>query len=139
MSQKGNISEKDMRFRSGVMGGLIAISFIILQDFISTDKLDIAEFISIVAFSVSLPILGGVLSFYQLWVRDEYYYMTRLSNLIEYQVSMVGIAFSIIGVIAAFWHVSWIAGLIFTLATLIMLIFHYIYLDSANSEEMKSS
>lgn len=127
MSKKVQTQENIVRFRMSILGGLIAISFIILQDFISTDKYDIPEFISLIAFSISLPLMGGIMFFNNIWVRDKYYSKNKVVDLLNSVCPIVGIVCSIIGIAGTFWHMSWIAGLIFVIIAIIMLTFVLIY------------
>ncbi len=118
---ENNFNPEKIRFKTAVLGGLIAITFIITQDFISASSLDLPEFVSILSFSISLPLLGMALLFYQLEIRDQGSNNSRIFPFVDNLCVIIGMLCTIIGVIAAFWHVTWIAGLVFLVVSLVML------------------
>jgi hypothetical protein len=81
---------------------MIAISLIILQNFFSTGFTDTPELVSVIAFAVALPVLAlGLLT--NILSKGKLEASPKLATI-------VGIPSAIIGIIAAFWHISWIAG-----------------------------
>jgi hypothetical protein len=102
-----------------VSTGLIAISLIILQDYISTGVSDTPVLISLIAFSIALPLLAGAIMLHKLHISDEYY--TDLSPTIPF---WVGALCAFIGIDAALWHASWIAGVLFFVVSIISYIFY---------------
>jgi hypothetical protein len=86
-------------------GGLIAISVVILQGFLGTSALGVSGRISIVAFAVALPLLAVLILLGELHSDDP----TQATAVYEIAkaVAMVG---SLTGVVAAFWHIDWLAG-----------------------------
>src|SRR5437588_11093224 len=59
--QRLRISRYAIRLHTLYAGGLIAISLIILQDFIGSAKLDLSALVSVVAFAAAIPLLSGML------------------------------------------------------------------------------
>lgn len=91
-----------------ISGGLIGIGLLITQAFISLGTYDIPATISIFAFSIAIPFLA-----WNVLVR------TALANENKDPETkgtlflfVTGIIASLIGIDAAFWHVSWIAGVL---------------------------
>jgi len=111
-----------------MIGGLIAFSLIIIQAFISMPVLDPPAFISMIAFSIALPILVSALV-HDLLIKMRQGTPKRprpqpnsINDLLLKQgrrfakptFSMVNIGFwlTIGGIIAALWHASWIFGVL---------------------------
>jgi hypothetical protein len=86
-------------------GGLIAISVVILQGFLSASSLGVSGRISVVAFAVALPLLAVLILLGELHPDDPT--QSTVSYEITKAVAMVG---AITGVVAAFWHIDWLAG-----------------------------
>ena len=89
-----------------VDGGLIAVGVVILQALLPTQSLDVPAAISILAFAIAIPLLGTiiVLNHSQATYRFAsypWYYNMAIS---------LGQGSAFVGVVAAFWHLSWIAS-----------------------------
>ncbi|MEV6278770.1 hypothetical protein [Nocardia sp. NPDC051832] len=83
-------------------GGLIAIGVVILQGFLTAQSLGASAKISVIAFAIALPLLAvlimiGALPGAEQRGRDG-------------AAKGVAVLASIVGVIAAFWHIHWVAG-----------------------------
>jgi hypothetical protein len=85
--------------------GLIGIGLILVQPFL-TAPLDLTALICVVAFAVAIPLNAILLM------------LTYIDELADHLISsrMVSVATSVarvsavVGVVAAFWHMTWIAG-----------------------------
>jgi hypothetical protein len=86
-------------------GGLIAISVVILQGFLSTPSIGVSGKISVVAFAIALPLLAVLILLGELHPGDPT--PSNVTYEITKAVAMVG---SVTGVVAAFWHIDWLAG-----------------------------
>jgi hypothetical protein len=86
-------------------GGLIAISVVILQGYVSASSLGVSGRISVVAFAIALPLLAVLILLGELHPGDP----TQSTVIYEITkaVAMVG---SVTGLVAAFWHIDWVAG-----------------------------
>lgn len=95
--------------------GLIAIILVILQDLISIRATDAPVLISLIAFSIALPALSLNIVFYRLQNDDGCYDSTHIKkeDIVSY-MDYTGVVCAVIGVSAAIWHASWIAGILFT-------------------------
>ncbi len=119
-----------INLNKAVFGGLAAVSLIILQDLISSVNLDLALFISAIAFSVAIPL--QVCAFVILYTSQAN--NKRPEKKIA-QIILAGTAFGSyiitpIGVAAAIWHISWIAGTAFLVACLVALVASELYTNN---------
>lgn len=89
-------------------GGLIAIGTVIIQPFLTAPSLNLTAMIAVISFAIALPHLG-VMVLIEDWPSPEGYPTLRLLPSIA---KSLGLTFSMIGVSAAFWHISWIAGVV---------------------------
>lgn len=90
-----------------IAGGLVAFSLIMIQAFISLGQPDTPTLISIIAFAIAIPML--VFSFL---LNELFHITTKLEVTRGYRfIWSLGIFSSIVGIVAAFWHISWYAGL----------------------------
>src|SRR5438874_12398517 len=94
-------------------GGLIVFSLIVLQDCMTLKPLDRPAFISVVAFAIALPLLSGMLVVNA--VESKYKYGPSHSMIARLTETMfaLGVIAALTGIDAAFWHISWIAGVLF--------------------------
>jgi 1,4-dihydroxy-2-naphthoate octaprenyltransferase len=102
-------------------GGLIAIGVVILQVFLSSNKLDSAAYISIYAFALAIPILACniLVNFARRRnTKDDRKGKATFREILFY---VVGILASLIGIATAFLHISLTAATLFSLSTLIAL------------------
>ncbi len=93
-----------------VDAGLIAIGLIILQDWISLGIPDLSSFVSLIAIAVAIPMLVFDLLIRQIPHRHA---ANKLHFFFIRMISILGAIGAGIGVTAAMWHASSIAGVIF--------------------------
>ena len=94
-----------------IFGGLIGISLILLQDLISI-QMDTYTTISIISFSISIPLL--VFS-----ILNQYYYDFDPDQKFPIYASVVialGIIGTVIGITTAIWYATWIGGIVFLIS-----------------------
>lgn len=95
-------------------GGLLAISLVMLQGFLS-GPLDLAAFVAVLAFALSIPVLTcNLLVNFMRTRRDS---RTKAADA-EMAFYILGIFIALVGIVAAFWHMSWIAALAFLCSAL---------------------
>ena len=105
--------------------GLITMSTLMVPAFFSLSALDFSATISIIAFAISLPLLVAVL------LRDQIQLIGKvkrnwLSPRGQFITRVFGPAFTVIGLAAAIWHMSWLAGIFFLLSSVCMWkVFHH--------------
>ncbi|GHO45586.1 hypothetical protein [Ktedonospora formicarum] len=86
--------------------GLIGIGVVIVQSFITAPSLDLPSTICVVAFSLAIPLLAVLLMLNQLQSQRHY---TASSPYISI-AKTIGLLGACVGVVAALWHMLWIAG-----------------------------
>ena len=91
-----------------VYGGLIAVGVVILQALIPAQSLDLPLFISILAFAIALPFLAVMVLVNHAQASYRYASYPRYLTV----VILLGQGGAFIGVLAAFWHISWIAAVL---------------------------
>src|SRR5437660_816756 len=127
----------NVQTNSLVCGGLLAIGLIIFQDFIQLGVSNRYAFIAVVSFAVAFPCLVGVLMSNNHEAKYPYMHHGRFVSILY----AFGILSSFIGVLATFWYLSWIAGVIFlgvALGAFVLNIAHYRQL-SEDKEGLKKA
>ncbi len=103
--------------------GLIGIGVVIMQPFIATARLDLPSMISVVAFSLAIPLLAGLVMLNL--VQSLHKYAAYPWYLVFARAVSQGSAF--VGVAAAFWHVLWIAGVVVSVSGIVGLALYAAY------------
>lgn len=89
-----------------IYGGLIGVGVLMMQPFLTASLLDTPANISVIAFSVAIPLLAALVL-----VNHQEAFRGRLTPSIIVTITRVvaqTLAFG--GLVAAFWHISWVAG-----------------------------
>ncbi|MEV0286301.1 hypothetical protein AB0H36_19485 [Kribbella sp. NPDC050820] len=103
-----------------IYGGLGAAGLVVVQPFLTVESLDASAMVCVVAFAVSLPLLAALL---MLNWQEEFRRRVSKSGLVEVAKSLAqGSAF--VGVAAAFWHISMVAGIVFLAMGIVALAVH---------------
>ena len=97
---------------TAVFAGLIGIGLIIVQAFLSSGASDTPATISVLAFALAIPLLAALVMLNNAqagykYVSYPWYY--SLAIMFSEMCAFVGVA-------AAFWHLSWIAGVLVTIS-----------------------
>ena len=95
-----------------IYGGLILIGLYMVQPFLTAPSLDVSAKVSILAFSVAIPLLAALVV-----VNRQEAFRGRLTPSVTVTVARViaqGAAF--VGIVAGFWHITWVAGVTFLAA-----------------------
>jgi hypothetical protein len=95
--------------RKLIDSGLIAISLIIMQDWIATGIPDRASLISLITFAVAIPMLASDLLILQM-PKTYYGKLYFIAN------HLMGMILAFVGVGAAIFHVSLAAGIVFLIS-----------------------
>ena len=128
-------AEKEDRLIMFLCGALLAVGVILLQVFITTGITDIPIFISVVALSLAIPILSGGIYALQLEIEDQYRMEGKWAGIPAFGF-LAGSIITIVGVGAAFWHLSWIVGVLFIVAVLVMFWLVVLYRPTFEEEKM---
>ena len=123
MTQKYELKEEMIRESNGILAGLIGISVVIMQALIAINATDPAAVIALLAFAIALPMMGMLVMLNVLLVRYRY-----ASFPVYITVAYVmGEGSAVVGVVAAFWHVSWVAGVLIVVSGLVGLGIYFAY------------
>jgi hypothetical protein len=98
--------------RKLIDSGLIAISLIIMQDWIATGTLGLACLISLIAFAIAIPMLASDLLILQM-PKTYYGKLYFIAN------HLLGMILACVGVGAAIFHVSLAAGIVFLISSVL--------------------
>ena len=112
MMQQFEVGEDYKRINDLLYGGFIGISLLLIQAFVSLTTLDLPLLIALFALAIALPLLAACIILNNiLWV-VKYGSRSRWILFIK-QISPIC---AIIGIIAVFWHLSWISGVLFSIS-----------------------
>jgi hypothetical protein len=91
-----------------IYGGLIGIGVLMVQPFLTAASLDLAAKICVVAFSVAIPLLAALV----LVNRQEVFRRRATTSVLVEIARGVAQVGAFVGVVAGFWHILWIAGVV---------------------------
>jgi hypothetical protein len=117
--------------RGLIYGGLIVIGVYMVQPFLTTPSLDASAKVSIVAFSVAIPLLAALV----MVNRQEAFRGRRTPSVVVTLAHAVAQSAAFVGIVAGFWHIMWIAGVAFVAAGIVAIGVHsagYIRLEGMN-------
>ena len=124
MAEAGDDKKVAIQVDSLLTGGLIVISIVILQALISSGKLDTPSTVSIVALSISMPLAASFL--FTRFVQKAYEIFTYEWRIIGI-LTLVSYIIGFIGITAAIWHASTLAGVVFLIVSIIAIVFSMTY------------
>jgi len=132
MKRKYEVKPEWTRQALVVYGGLIGIGIVILQALLSVQILDLASLISIISFAVAIPLLATMVLLNHAQTSYRYasypWYLTL--------IIVLGQGGAFIGIWAAFWHVSPIAGVLLPISGVIGLIIYGVYLKELERDNV---
>jgi hypothetical protein len=105
----GSMNLEVVRQQGLIYGGLILIGLYMVQPFLTAPSLDVSAKVSILAFSVAIPLLAALVV-----VNRQEAFRGRLTPSVTVSVARAvaqGAAF--VGIVAGFWHITWVAGVAF--------------------------
>ena len=121
--QKYELLEVWLRQTGVIFAGLIGIGVVIVQALISINATDPPAMISLLAFAIALPMLGTLVILNV--VQAKYRYASYPAYLTFAYI--LGEGSAAVGVVAAFWHVSWVAGVLVVVSGLVGLGIYFAY------------
>jgi hypothetical protein len=95
-----------LRQLSLTYGGLIVIGVYLVAPFLTAASLDLSAKVSVVAFSVAIPLLAALV----LVNRQELLRRRVTKSFLVEAARVVAQLCAFTGVVAGFWHITWIAG-----------------------------
>ncbi len=115
VTETGEMKEEMLR-QSGVMyGGLIAIALVMVQGFLETSPLNAPAMVGTIAFAVAIPLLAALV----LVNRQEAFRGRRTTSVSVTLAGVIAQLAAFVGLVAAFWDITWVAGVTFLVASLI--------------------
>ncbi|MFI5694254.1 hypothetical protein ACIA58_20565 [Kribbella sp. NPDC051586] len=103
--------EEWIRQSNLIYGGLAAAGLVVVQPFLTSAPLDLSAKICVIAFAVSIPLLAALLVLNR---QEAFRHRVTRSRLVAVAKAIAqGSAF--VGIAAAFWHISLVAGIVFVL------------------------
>ena len=103
-----------------IYGGLIVIGVYFVQPFLTAASLDLSARVSVVAFSVAIPLLAALVLVNRLEVIRRHVTRSKVVS----PVRVVALICAFVGVVAGFWHILWIAGVGMITAALVAVAVH---------------
>jgi hypothetical protein len=103
-----------------IYGALITVGVLIVQPFLTAPSLDLAATISVIAFAVAIPLLAALI----LVNREETFRGRRTPSRLAAVGNGVGQSAAFIGIVAAFWHITWVAGVVVLVSSLVAMGVH---------------
>lgn len=108
LRQNPQQAQEWLRQSSLVYGGLIGIGVYMVQPFLTAASLDLSARISMVAFSVAIPLLAALVL-----VNRQEAFRRRATKSVSVAIArVVALNGAFVGVVAGFWHIWWIAGVV---------------------------
>jgi hypothetical protein len=103
-----------------IYGGLAGVGLVVVQPFLTEPSLDPSALVCVIAFAVSIPLLAALLVLN--W-QEAFRRRSSKSLFVEGAKSVAqGSAF--VGIAAAFWHMSIVAGIVFLAMGLVAMAVH---------------
>lgn len=111
----GETGEEVVRQLGLIYGGLILIGVYMVQPFLAAQPLDASARVSVIALSVAIPLLASLI----MVNRQEAFRRRRTPSVMVALARMVAQLAAFVGITAGFWHIEWIAGIVFLAAGLV--------------------
>lgn len=111
----GATGEEAVRQLGLIYGGLIGIAVVMVQPLISAPSLDTSAKVSVIAFSVAIPLLAALV----MVNRQESFRGRRTPSVLVTIAHAVAQSAAFVGIVAGFWHIFWVSGIVFLVSGLI--------------------
>lgn len=103
------MKEEELRQTGVIYGGLIAIAVVMAQGFLEASSLDTAARVGSIAFAVAIPLLAALV----LVNRQEAFRGRQTTSVLVTLARVTAQLAVFVGIVAAFWHITWVAGVTF--------------------------
>jgi len=114
-TETGEMKEEVLRQIGVMYGGLIAIAVVMVQGFLEASSLDASAKVSTIAFAVAIPLLAALV----LVNRQEAFRGRRTTSASVTLARAIAQLAAFVGIVAGFWHITWVAGVTFLVAGLV--------------------
>ena len=111
----GPMSQEVLRQQGLIYGGLILIGVYMVEPLLTAPSLDASATISILAFAVAIPLLAALV----MVNRQEAFRGRRTPSVMVTVAQAVAQSAAFVGIVASFWHITWVAGVTFLVAGLV--------------------
>jgi hypothetical protein len=115
----GPMSQEVLRQQGLIYGGLILIGVYMVEPFLTAPSLDPSATISILAFAVAIPLLAALVM-----VNRQEAFRRRTPSVMVTVAQAVAQSAAFVGIVAGFWHITWVAGVTFLVAGLVAVGIH---------------
>ncbi|MFC0623141.1 hypothetical protein [Kribbella deserti] len=103
------VQEEWIRQSNLTYGGLVGAGLVMVQPFLTETSLDTSATVCVIAFAVSIPLLAALL----VLNRQEAFRRRTTKAPMVTAARAIAQASAFVGITAAFWHISMIAGIVF--------------------------
>lgn len=126
-SERTLFTKQDLKTGIISAGAIMALAIMIVTQLLNKESLDTPLTIALICFAVLIPLeaAGYIGGLYEMRAK----YMARTLTRWEIYASWFTSAILVAGLIACFWHFSWIIGGIFLASCLVAVIYLAFYLD----------
>ena len=118
--ETGEMKEEVLRQIGVMYGGLIAIAVVMVQGFLEASSLDAPARVGTIAFAVAIPLLAALV----LVNRQEAFRGRRTTAVSVTLARVIAQLAAFVGLVAAFWEITWVAGVTFLVAALVAVGIH---------------
>jgi hypothetical protein len=119
LTQDPELGEEWLRQDNLIYGGLVAIGIVFVQALLPY-PLDASAKICVLAFAVAIPLLAALI----MVNRQEQFRRRRTSSRTVAGARAIAQAAAFLGLVAGFWHIHWVAGVVVLGSSLIALGVH---------------
>ncbi|KRE22320.1 hypothetical protein [Agromyces sp. Soil535] len=119
-SRRPGLEQEWIRQNNVMYGGLIGIGIVMVQPFLTATSLDVSSLICVVAFSIAIPLLAGLV----LVTHQEAFERHASGSKLVTIAQSVAVFFAFTGIVAGFWHVTWMAGVGVLVASVLAVAVH---------------
>jgi hypothetical protein len=116
----GEMKEETIRQSGVIYGGLILIGVYMVQPFLVAPSLDASAKVSVIAFAAAIPLLAALV----MVNRQEAFRGRRTTSVTVTVAASIAQGATFVGVVAGFWHITWIAGVTFGSVGLVAMFVH---------------
>ena len=115
MTETGEMKEEVLRQVGVMYGGLIAVAVVMVQGFLEASSLDTPARVGTIAFAVAIPLLAALV----LVNRQEAFRGRRTTSVSVTLARAIAQLAAFVGLVAAFWDITWVAGMTFLVVSLV--------------------
>src|SRR5262249_30203061 len=87
--------------------GLIGAALIVVQPFLNAARLDVSAEMCVVGFAVAIPLLAALVLVGQ---QETFRERPTTSILVNWIAKPLALGAAFLGLVAGFWHITWVAG-----------------------------